>query len=475
MNRIVDVLDPDGLEGLPGLYQRTVDPQTLRVRRDRVASRIGAGAIALVQGAGRPPGSGLFRQTNEMYHLTGVEVPHAYLMIAGDTGRSTLYLPHLDPIVARTEGDLLHADDADAVVAAVGVDAVRPLEVLPHDLATYVLKAGSPRFVVPLRPAELATQSRDDILTATAYALADPWAVPVSRPAALVARLRSAFPEAAIADLSPVLDDMRARKDADEIILLRRAGRLCARGVTEAMRCTRPGVYEYQLAAVAGFVFAAGGARGDGYRAIVGGGTNAWHGHYGRQSSQLVDGDLVLMDYAPDFAYYTSDIGRMWPVGGRFSAAQRTLYGFIVRYHRALLSRIRPGAVAGEVMDDVAREMSSILDETSFASAAHERAARGALDFRGHLSHPVGMSVHDIGDYRARPLEAGTVLSVDPMLWVEEEHAYVRCEDTLVVTEDGCEVLTAEAPLDCDAIEAAMTEPGVLQSWASGPAGRWTP
>lgn len=467
-------VDPiEELEGLPGLYQRTVRPDTLRARREQVAAAAGPGALALVQGAGRPAGSALFRQTNEMYHLTGVEVPHAYLTVHGGSGCSTLYLPHRDPAMARTEGELLHADDPAGVAALTGVDEVRPLEQLPHDLAFYVLRAAAPRFLVPLRAPEVASQSRDDVLSATAYALADPWSVPASRPAALAARLGAAFPEASIEDLSPTLDGLREHKDGDEIALLRRAGELCARGITEAMRSTQPGIWEYQLAAVAGFVFTAGGARGDGYRAIVAGGTNAWHGHYGRQSSRLGDGDLVLMDYAPDFAYYTSDIARMWPVNGRFSAAQRTLYGFIVRYHRALLARVRPGALPDPLMDDVAREMAEVIDETRFATPAHERAARDALDFRGHLSHPVGMSVHDVGNYRNRPLEVGTVISVDPMLWVEPEHAYVRCEDTLVVTEDGCEVLTAGAPLDAEEIEAAMTEPGLLQTWSAGLAGRW--
>ena len=453
------------LEGLPSLYQRTVAPATLERRRQTVAEAIGPGSVALIQGAPRPPGSGLFRQSNEMYHLTGVEVPHAYLTITADTGLSALYLPHLDPSTASVEGPYLNCDDPQQVIALVGVPDVRPLETLGRDLAFYVERAPYPRLVVPLRPPEVGTQSRDDLLAAIGSALSDPWVTPVSRPATLVHRLSAAFPELDIADLSPVLDGLREHKDEDEIALLRRAGELCAAGVTEAMRSTEPGRYEYELAATAGFVFAAGGARGDGYRAIVAGGTNAWHGHYGRQSSPLADGDLVLMDYAPDFAYYTSDIGRMWPVNGTFSPGQRALYGFIVRYHRELLSRIGPGVLADDIMDEVARVMSPVVDDTRFASTAHQRAARGALDFRGHLSHPVGMSVHDVGRYRPRPLEVGTVISVDPMLWVEEEKAYVRCEDTLVITEGGCEVLTAAAPLDCDEIEAVMKQPGLLQSF----------
>jgi Xaa-Pro aminopeptidase len=169
------------------------------------------------------------------------------------------------------------------------------------------------------------------------------------------------------------------------------------------------------------------------------------------------------MDFAPDFAYYTSDIGRMWPVNGHFSAEQRTLYSFIVKYHRALLEQIQPGRVPNQIMENVAVQMLKIIGETKFSNESHKQAALNALDFRGHLSHPVGMSVHDIGDYRNRPLVEGTVFSVDPMMWIEDEKTYIRCEDTVVVTKDGYENLTSSAPLDCDEIEKVMKDKGILQ------------
>ena len=466
---------PNGqLNGLPSLYQDTSGPDVLKARRECVGRSIPAGSLALLQGAPRPPGSGLFRQTNEMYYLTGVEVPHAYLTIAGgDDGRATLFLPHLDESTARVEGHYLSCDDPAQVSSLTGIESIRPLEALGRDLAFYVERAELPCLAVPLRPPELATQSRDDVMAALGSAMSDPWTTASTAPSALIGRLRSVFPEVEVINLSVQLDRMRGTKDRSELALLRRAGALCAAGVTEAMRSTEPGRFEYELAATAGFVFAAGGARGDGYRAIVAGGRNAWHGHYGRQSSRLVAGDLVLMDYAPDFAYYTSDIGRMWPISGLFTDAQRTLYGFITRYHRELLRRIVPGVMADDIMDDTAGVMSAVLDDTRFASESHRRAARSALDFRGHLSHPVGMSVHDVGRYRSRPLEPGTVISVDPMLWVEDEKSYIRCEDTLAVTDSGCEVFTAAAPLECDEIEATMREPGVLQQLGSADASTW--
>ena len=346
-----------------------------------------------------------------------------------------------------------------------GFERVEPIEQLARDLARYALRPVPPRLLTPAAPAEGLASSRDSLLAGIAAAAADPWSSTSTAESRFARRLRDEFPSLEVGDLTPILDRLREVKDDVEISLLRRAGTLTADAMTEAMRCTAPGVHEYELAAVANFVFLAGGARGEGYRAIVGGGQNAWFGHYGRLADPLRDGDLVLMDHAADFAYYTSDIGRMWPVNGTFTPAQRTLYSFVVDYHRRLLARIAPGVDSWELMAEVREEMAPIVERTEWAAPHHRTAALGALEFTGHLSHPVGMAVHDVGDYRTRPLEPGVVMAIDPMIWIPEERQYVRCEDTVVVTADGCEVLTSAAPLDCDEIEAAMGEDGLLDRY----------
>ena len=106
-----------------------------------------------------------------------------------------------------------------------------------------------------------------------------------------------------------------------------------------------------------------------------------------------------------------------------------------------------------------------MLAATAFSKPAYEQAAREALDFPYHLSHPVGMSVHDVGEYRNRSFVPGHVFSVDPMLWVPEERLYIRCEDTVAVTEDGIENLTGFVPIDPDEIAAVMRAPGILEAF----------
>lgn len=446
------------IDAMPSLYQRNFSAAELGARRAAVLEAIGPSAIALIQGAALQPGAVLFRQTNELYYLSGIESPHAYLLIDGRSGESTLFLRHRDAQSERNEGRTLCAEDGDEIGELTGIEHVAGLEALAKQLASLALRASGTRCYTPFQPGESPAISRDGLLEAEALEASDPWGGHESRHAHFLGLLRSRAPQLELADLSPILDHMRLIKSERELDLLRYAGWVTAEGITAAMRATRPGIMEYQLSAVADFVFTANGARGAGYTPITASGKNAWHGHYARQSSVLQSGELILMDYAPDIAYYTSDIGRMWPVSGRFGPEQRRLYEFILEYHRTLLSLIKPGITADEVMDVAREHMRKVLDATAFASEDHRRAAEGALAFRGHMSHPVGMCVHDVGDYRSGLLMPGMVISVDPMIWVEGEQQYVRVEDTIAITEDGIENFTGGAPSDVEEIEQLLAE-----------------
>ena len=230
-----------------------------------------------------------------------------------------------------------------------------------------------------------------------------------------------------------------------------------------------PGAWEYQLDAAARYVYLIHGAQGEGYRSITGTGSNAWFGHYYRNDAQLQDGELVLMDYAPDYRYYTSDVARIFPVNGRFSAEQRQLYDFVEQYFDVLMELLRPGVSADQVMDESAARMRPVWEATEWVKPSYRKATEEMLTFRGHLSHPVGLAVHDVGNYRARPLEPGVVLALDPMLWVHDEKLYVRIEDVVVITEEGAENFTWFVPRSIDGIEKLMAEDGVLQKVPTGP------
>jgi Xaa-Pro aminopeptidase len=445
------------------LFQADFPPSEFKERRDRVFEKIGNSAIALVQGAPSVDGFKVFRQTNEFYYLCGVETPHAYLLLDGRNRKTTLYLPHRDEPRERNEGKLLSAEDEDLVKTLTGVDQVFGVELLARHLRGFIIRPPGPVLFTPFSPSEGVAQSRDEHLSGLAGIASDPWDGRPSREGHFIELMRQRFPSFEIRDLSPILDQLRMIKSPREIALIRRASELAGLGLMEAMRSTRPGVYEYQLDAAARYVFLVNGARHEGYSSITAGGKNAWMGHYFHNASQLKAGDMVLMDYAPDFRYYTSDVTRMWPVNGKHTADQRTMGEIILAYRNALLKRIKPGVTAQQVLDGARAEMEIVIKNTKFSKDHYRKAAEGMLTFRGHLSHPVGMTVHDVGTYWNGTFLKGHVFSVDPMLWVPEEQLYIRMEDVVAVTETGVELFTDFLPSTPDEIEEAMKGDGIVQ------------
>jgi len=430
-------------------FQADFPPEEFAERRAKIFDAIGPDAHALLQGAPAPAGFDAFRQTNDFYYCCGVEVPHAYLLLAGSNRTARLYLPHRPP-GSGSEGPPVGSEDGEVLKQLTGLDGVHPLDDLAGPLSHATV------LYTPHAPADGLRSSRGTRAHADRLAMADPWDGRLGREQRFIAMLRTRFPKAEIRDLSPVIASLRVVKSAREVDLLRAAGRITAEAVAEAMRATKPGMVERELEAIAIAHYLRSGARGPAYAPIVASGANMQFGHYNRNDAVMHDGDIVLMDCAPDYHYYTSDIGRIWPVNGTYAPWQRELYGFIAEYHRTLLGLIRPGRTADEIHGEAAAAMAKVVERTKFSKPAYEAAARRALEFKGHLSHTVGMAVHDGGGYRDKPLKPGIVFSVDPQMWVPEEELYIRCEDTVAVTDDGIENLTAAAPLGPDAIEAAM-------------------
>lgn len=440
-------------------FQADFSATELSDRRRRVLEAIGGRASALLQGAPLPDGFELFRQWNDFYYLTGVEAPHAYLLLDGARESAVLYLPPRNEKRERSEGPSISCDDSELVREWTGVEEVRPLEALTSDLA------GRSLLYLPHNPSEGTRMCRDTLREARHAIASDPLNKRIAAESNFLAQVRAVAPQAEVRDLSPILDEFRVLKSPAEVALMRRAGRLSALAVTEAMRCTRPGLMEYHLGAVADYFFLVNGGRGGAYRPIIAGGANAWCAHYYRNDCPLRDGDLVLMDYAPDVGYYTSDIGRMWPVNGRYADWQRELYGLIVEYHQALLRHIRPGVSPGRVMEEAAAVMRPKIERTRFSKPCYREGALRLLDFPGHFSHPVGMAVHDVGDYHRHPLRPGTVFALDPQMWIPGEQLYIRVEDTIAITDDGYENLTADAPLELDEVERTVQQGGLLQAY----------
>jgi Xaa-Pro aminopeptidase len=444
-------------------YQSHFPPDEFRARWAKLFDKIGDRAVAIVQGVSLARGFAFPRQSNEFYYLSGIETPGAYLLLDGRTRKATLLLPPRNERLERSEGKVLSAEDAELVKQMTGVDAVASAKAMGEEWLSELMKAPAPTIYTLFSPAEGTAESRHELQNANAAIAADYWDGRVSREAHFVNLLRTRAPRAEVRDLTAILDEMRSVKSPREIALIRRASQLAGLGILEAIKSTKAGLYEYQLDAAARYIFLAGGARLEGYRSITAAGTaNIWNGHYYRNNAQLKDGDLVLMDFAPDYGYYTSDVTRMWPVNGKYSPMQRELLQFVLEYRNAVLKLIRPGVTTKAIYEQARAAMQPVLQRTKFSKPVYEQAARKMLETGGGtLSHPVGLAVHDDGPYNRDVLKVGHVFSIDPQLWVPEENLYIRYEDVIVITESGYENFTEFLPTELNELEKLVGQGGI--------------
>src|SRR5262245_50929152 len=458
-------------------YQSDFPPEEFRARWTQIFDRLGDQAVAAVQGVPMTNGYQLPRQHNNFYYLSGIETPGSYIVLDGRTRRVTLYLPPRNAALEAAEGKVLSADDAELVRKLTGADEVLSKTTMTEN--NWPIGAAGGRggwggrgapagsrvqaIYAEFEPPEGYAQSRGELRTGDRSILNDPFDGRFARQQQFVARLTGRAPE--IRNLNPILDELRSVKSPREIALIRKASELAGLGMMEAIRSTEPGVKEYQLEAAARYGFIVNGARLDAYRSITAAGNvNINNMHYYRNSDDLKDGDWVLMDYAPDFRYYVSDIGRMWPVNGTYAPWQRELLQFVLDYRNAVMTRIRPGVTTTTIREEAAKAMESVFARTKFSKPEYEEAARALVSGGGGVfSHGVGLAVHDVGGYQGAPLKPGQVFSIDPQLRVRAEGLYVRYEDTVVVTATGYENFTDFLPSELAALEKLTREKGIVQ------------
>ncbi|MEP7272528.1 MAG: aminopeptidase P family protein [Acidobacteriota bacterium] len=454
---------PAAIRAQSPYHQSDFPPEEFKARGQKIFDKIGDRAIALVQGAPLTRGFTMPRQSNEFYYLSGVETPGAYLLLDGRSRKVTLVLPPRNERLERSEGKVLSAEDVDLAKQLTGADFVVSTRSMGEEWLSELMKPPSPAIYMLFTPAEGSAESRSELQNANAAIASDYWDGRVSREAHFINLLRTRAPRADVRDLTAILDEMRSVKSAREIALIRRASQLAGLGLLEALKSTRAGLYEYQLDAAARYIFLAGGARLEGYRSITAAGTaNIWNGHYYRNNAQLKDGDLVLMDFAPDYRYYTSDVTRMWPINGKYSPVQRELLQFVLDYRNTVLKLIRPGITTKAILEQARVAMVPVMQRTKFSKPVYEQAARKMLETGGGtLSHPVGLAVHDDGPYNRDVLKPGHVFSIDPQLWVPEENLYIRYEDVIVVTADGYENFTDFLPTELSELEKLVGQGGI--------------
>jgi Xaa-Pro aminopeptidase len=456
---------PGRVDG-PPLFSTSLPKEEFATRRATVLQKIGDG-VAVMEGAAETSSYEKFRQSNQFYYLTGVETPRAILVLDGKAKSSTLYLLPTNEMMERSEGPLL----APGIAAEqlTGIEHVRPraeFDALVPTLAgrtIYTTVRGETVLAGTPDRAESHARARE----------ADPWDLHGSREAYFRSRLAEKAPGSRFENLDEILDRMRQIKSPREIALLRESSHIAALAHMAAMRAAEPGMYEYEIEAIGDYVFKSHNAWGPAYFGLTAAGKNAFWPHYHAAQTQLKDGDLVLFDYAPDYHYYTSDVTREFPANGTFSKEQRELYGIYLKLYQAVMTSIHPGKGIDITRAAIAK-MDLVLSSYPFTSEKYRAAAQRFVDgYRARVSaasgravtlgHMVGMEVHDVQTGFDGEYTPGMVFTIEPALTIPEDRVYVRLEDMLLITPGGYENMSAMAPVEIDAIEKLMAEPGLPQ------------
>ena len=392
-----------------------------------------------------------YRQDSDFWYLTGFTEPEAVLVLVPGRkhGEALLFCRERDPEKEAWDGPRAGQEGA---VADFGMDDAYPIadldEILPG------LLEGRGRVYYHFG------RDKDFDLSLIGW---------VNR---VRARMRQgAEPPHEFLELGHLLHELRLFKSASEVKLMQRAADVACQAQLAAMRATRDGAREYEVEAALQYVYRSNNCA-PAYEPIVGAGANGCVLHYRANDAEMRDGQLLLCDAGAEFAGYASDITRTWPVSGRYSKEQRALYQLVLDAQDAAMAQARPGRtwIAGhEAAVTVLTE--GLLSLGLLKGTLKSNLASG--DYRRFYMHKtghwIGLDVHDVGEYKVagdyRELEPGMVFTIEPGLYIAPgskgvaakwQGIGIRIEDDVVVTKDGCTVLTDGVPSDPDAVAALV-------------------
>ncbi len=270
--------------------------------------------------------------------------------------------------------------------------------------------------------------------------------------------------------LDYLLHDMRLYKSREEIKLMRRAAKISVQGHINAMKLCQPGKYEYELEAELLYEFHRNGA-GWAYPSIVGSGANSCILHYTENNKLLQDGDMVLIDAGAEYGGYAADITRTFPVNGEYSEAQKEIYDLVLASQEAAIKQTKPGNHWNDPHNAAVKVLTKGMVELGLLEGKPAQLIKKGEYSKYYMhrtGHWIGMDVHDVGDYKVddewRLLEPGMALTIEPGLYIPSGskgakrwwNIGVRIEDDVVVTKDGCDLLTKGLPRTTEEVEAVM-------------------
>lgn len=431
--------------------------QDYQQRRQRLANQLPDDSIAIIAGAKDVLRNGdahyRFRQDSDFYYLTGFNEPNAVLLLmAGSSAQSYLFCQASNPSEEQWTGRRLGQDGAKE---SLGMHDAFVIDELSARLP--LLLSGKSTIYYPLSRSPFIEQCIHSML------------------GTMKGQVRKGIQAPTIlADLDPLLSEMRLFKSNEEIALIRQAVDISVAAHSRVMHECKHLHYEYEIEALLVYEMTRRGCRGVAYEPIVGSGENTCILHYTENNRPLRRGELVLIDAGGEYANYAADITRTLPISGQFSEAQRRVYDIVLRAQQAGIACIKPGVTWNSVQETMLTVLTEGLKDLGILKGQVNDLVENQAykPFYMHNSgHWLGLDVHDAGLYKCqqawRVFEPGMVLTVEPGLYIPANmpgvdacwwNIGIRIEDDILVTHDGHENLSGALPVEIDTIEAIMRD-----------------
>jgi len=410
---------------------------SFELRRSRVLSQMEKGSILVLwSGEGIPQSMDdccPFEANHHFFYLTGLRRENMALVLSRSSSedKTILFIEEAVPAMERWTGRRVTKDEAKAIS---GIEDVRYIDALPGALGRMMARENVTAAYFDCYKNAMTDTDSYNLAKAKAFA--------------------AAYPAATLKNAHPMLAAMRMVKDEEEIACIRRAIDLTDKGLRRILGTLAPGQMEYQAQAEFEYAIRYHGAEGTSFATIAGSGVNGCMLHYETNHCRMQDGSLLLLDLGAKKDGYCADITRTYPVSGRYTARQKQIYDIVLAANQEIARQARPGLTLRQ-LNEICKQK---LAEGLLAIGKIESADQIGTYYMHGVSHHLGLDTHDAIAHDETPLAPGMVITNEPGLYIDEEEIGIRIEDDLLITEDGCEVLSAQVPRTTQEIEALMAQ-----------------
>ena len=374
-----------------------------------------------------------FEVNRNFFYLTGLRRDHMILVLdkVSKEPKITLYIEEADPTVVRWTGKKVSIEEAKEIT---GIETVKYIDCFETDISRMMAREDVVAFYFDCYREQYDDMPDYNTLKAKEFA--------------------GKYLGVSVQNLHPIVAEMRMQKDTDEIALIKEAIRVTDEGLKNVLKNLAPEKKEYQAQADFEYMVHYLGADRPSFATIAGSGMNGTMLHYETNRDTCKDGDLILLDLGTKWEGYCSDITRTYPVNGKYSERQRQVYDIVLKANREVVKAAKPGMTTVELNDICKKVLAEGCIELGLIK---EESEIGKYYMHG-VSHHLGIDVHDVTVASNAKLRPGAIITDEPGLYIDEWEIGIRIEDDLLITEEGCEVLSADIIRDADEIEAFMAE-----------------